>query len=276
MIYLLNIPGIIAALLLVPHWPTTHNLTSDWANFTGSLLIFLWGFTVCGSDRFLELIGRRRREFLYVAAVLLALFYGIRLIPGMGSLPGVAQLVIFTLVDSYFGLAVILALVGWSRARLNRDSAALRYANTAVYPFYIVHQTITILLGYAWLGWDVPFAVKFPALFAGTFLGSWICYEAVRRTRVTRVLFGMKARLKCGLTFLHLTRISQLRRAGCIRMVRSPSPQPSPLGIGSRRARRCESTERSDLSSTWQMVLPLPKGEGWGEGKLPPLMPGVP
>jgi len=191
-IYLLNIPSIAAVLLLGPHWPTTHNLIADWANFTGSLLVFLWGFTVCGSTRFLDLIERRRREFLYVASVLLVLFYGIRLSPLVGRLPGVAQLVIFILVDSYFGLTVILALVGWSRARLNRDSAALRYANTAVYPFYIVHQTITILLGYAWLGWDVPFAVKFPALFAGTFLGSWICYEAVRRTRVTRVLFGMK------------------------------------------------------------------------------------
>jgi glucans biosynthesis protein C len=191
-IYLLNIPSLAAALLLGPHWPTTHNLTSDWANFTGSLLIFLWGFTICGSTRFLDLIERRRREFLYVAVVLLVLFYGIRLSPLVGGLPGLAQLWIFTLVDSYFGLAVILALIGWSRDKLNRDSAALRYANTAVYPFYIVHQTIIILLGYAWLGWDVPFAVKFPSLFAGTFLGSWICYEAVRRTRVTRVLFGMK------------------------------------------------------------------------------------
>ncbi len=57
------------------------------------------------------------------------------------------------------------------------------------------YQTITILLGYAWLGWNVPFAVKFPALFAGTFLGSWFCYEAVRPTRVMRVLFGLKPRL---------------------------------------------------------------------------------
>jgi hypothetical protein len=89
-------------------------------------------------------------------------------------------------------MAVILALVGWSRAHLNGDSVALRYANTAVYPFYIFHQTITVLLGYAWLGWDAPLAVKFPLLFGGTFLGSWLCYEAVRRTRVTRVLFGMK------------------------------------------------------------------------------------
>jgi surface polysaccharide O-acyltransferase-like enzyme len=123
---------------------------------------------------------------------MLILFYAIRLSPLVGKLPGVARLVIFVAVDSYFGLGVILALVGWSRAKLNRNSAALRYANSAVYPFYIVHQTITILLGYAWLGWNAPFAIKFPALFAGTFLGSWLCFELVRRTPVIRVLFGMK------------------------------------------------------------------------------------
>lgn len=191
-IYLLNIPNIAAALILGPHWPNNYNLISDWANFAGSLLTFLWGFIICGSDCFLSLIERRRREFLYVAAAMAMLFYGIRVDHAVAALTGLERRWVFTLVDAYFGMAMIFALVGWSRAKLNCDSAALRYANTAVYPFYIVHQTITILLGYAWLGWHVPIAVKFPLLFAGTFLGSWVVYEAVRRTRVTRVLFGMK------------------------------------------------------------------------------------
>lgn len=125
-IYLLNIPNLAAAILLGPHWPTTNNLTSDWANFTGSLLTFLWGFTICGSVRFLDLIQSRRREYLCLAAVMLVLFYGLRLTPLVRGLPGWVQLVVFTLVDSYLGMAVILALVGWSRASLNRNSAALR------------------------------------------------------------------------------------------------------------------------------------------------------
>jgi surface polysaccharide O-acyltransferase-like enzyme len=191
-VYLLNIPNIASGLILGPYWPTTNNLISDWANFTGSLITFLWGFLLCGSDRFLGLIERRRREFLCVAAVMAVLFYGIRLDHALAALTGLERRWIFTLVDAYFGMAMIFALVGWSRAKLNCDSAALRYANTAVYPFYIVHQTITILLGYAWLGWHVPFAIKFPLLFAGTFVGSWVVFEAVRRTRITRVLFGMK------------------------------------------------------------------------------------
>jgi len=191
-IYLLNIPNITSALLLGAHWPTTMNLISDWANFTGSLLTFLWGFTICGSERFLNLLERRRGEFLFVASVMLILFYGIRLSTYVSGLPALSQRWIFTLVDSYFSMTVILSLVGWSRAHLNNDSVVLRYANNALYPFYIFHQTITVLLGYVLLGWDVSIAVKFPLLFGGTFLGSWLCYDAMRRTRVTRILIGMK------------------------------------------------------------------------------------
>ena len=191
-IYLVNIPNIVVAVILGPRWPVTHDLTSDWANFTGSLLTFLWGFLICGNERFLDLIERRRREFLFVALGMIVVFYSIRVPQVLDGASRYQRLWISTVTDAYLGMAMIFTLVGWSRALLNHDSPILRYANTAVYPFYIVHQTITILLGYAWLGWDVPFAVKFPLLFTGTLLGSWLIYEVVRRNRVSRLLFGMK------------------------------------------------------------------------------------
>jgi hypothetical protein len=192
-IYLLNIPNIAAAIILGPHWPRTDSLTADWAYFTRWLLAFLLGFIVCGSDRFLGLVEHRRREFLWVAGTMVILVYAVRIGGTLAALSVQKRFWVTTVVDSYFAMAMIFALVGWSRVKLNRDSIALRWANSAVYPFYIVHQTITILLGYAWRGWPVPFAIKFPMLFAGTFLGSWVLYEGVRRTRGTRVLFGMKA-----------------------------------------------------------------------------------
>jgi hypothetical protein len=89
----------------------------------------------------------------------------------------------------------LLALVGWSREKLNRDSPLLRYATEAVYPFYIAHQTITVALGYSMIGWAAPIAVKLPLLAGGTFLGSWVVFEVTRRNPVTRVLFGMKPSL---------------------------------------------------------------------------------
>jgi len=189
-IYLLSLPAGFAASLLMPHWPRTDNLFSDWAYFTHWGLFFFWGFVIGGSERFLALVERRRRELLCVAAALGVLLYAFR-IDGVLPFDALARGWITGAVDINFGMVMVLMLVGWARAKFNRLSPALTWANTAVYPLYVVHQTITVLLGYWWLGWNPPFAVKFPMLFAGTFVGSWLAYELVRRTWVTRMLFGM-------------------------------------------------------------------------------------
>ena len=192
LIYLIAVPNLIVAWFLGPRWPSTMNLVSDWANFTSYFLTFLWGFLVCSSPQFIDLIERRRREYSIAATLMTLLLFAAHPGPLLAALPPQPRRFAWELISALLSVAMILALVGWSRARLNRDSTALRWATTAVYPFYIAHQTITVLLGYWWLGWNAPIAVKFPALVAGTILGSWLCFEAVRRTRVTRVLFGMK------------------------------------------------------------------------------------
>lgn len=191
-IYLVGVPNLLLAAWLGPKWPTTHNLTADWANLTGSLLTFLWGFIICGNERFLSLIVRKRREFLIVALLLTAVFYGLRLTDVRESWSPVQRFAVSLTVESYMGMAWIVTLVGWSREKLNRDSPLLRYATEAVYPFYIVHQTITVTLAYYMIGWNASIPVKLPLLAGGTFLGSWAFFEITRRHPLTRLLFGMK------------------------------------------------------------------------------------
>jgi hypothetical protein len=182
-IYLLNLPSIAVALTLGPHWPTTHNLVADWANFCGSLVTFLWGFILCGNARLLEVVTRKRREFLVLALILTVVFFGLH-----------PSRVPRTIIEAYYGMAWIFAAVGYSRVYLNRPGARLSYATEAVYPFYIAHQTVLIALAYPMIGWSAPISVKLPLLAAGTFLGSWAIFELTRRWSVTRVLMGMKPR----------------------------------------------------------------------------------
>ena len=200
-IYLLPLPGIATAIILEPHWPTTLDFIHDWANVSISFLFFLWGFIICSSERFLDLLERRRLEFTWVAALMVLLVYGVRMAPVYEAfssfIPGLqgnieARRWITDAVDGYFAMTMIFALVGWSRCKLNHDSATLRWATAAVFPFYIAHETITVLLGYAWRNWDIGFVVKFSLLFGGTLLGSWLLFECMRHTRFTRALFGMK------------------------------------------------------------------------------------
>ncbi|MCC8174094.1 MAG: acyltransferase family protein [Odoribacter sp.] len=91
----------------------------------------------------------------------------------------------------------ILALFGLAAAYLNCPSKALAYVNEAVYPFYIIHQTIIIILGYYLKDLDWGFWHKFSIMVIATFCLTWIIYEFfIRRCNFMRLLFGLKIKRK--------------------------------------------------------------------------------
>jgi len=192
-IYLFALPNVAATLALAPFWPRTDNLVADWAHFVNSFLAFLYGFLICSSERFLRLVQRKRKEFAWAAFAAALTFYALLATDRLHPLPPAARFAAGTVIECALALAMILALVAFAREKLDRDGPGLRRANVAVYPWYVIHQTITVLLGWYWRGWDLPLGIKYALLLTGTLLGTWLAYEIIRRTRVTRVLFGMRA-----------------------------------------------------------------------------------
>lgn len=191
-IYAVTIPNIVVGIVLGPRWPTTHNLVADWANLTGAWLTFLWGFVFASETRLLDTVTRRRFEFLCAGLAVAALFFYLREASFVRGWTPATRNIVFNVVSGYYGMTWIFALTGYARATITSASSGLRYASEAVYPFYIVHQTITIALIYAMLAWPWPVAAKLAAVAAGTFLGSWVFFEAVRRIAPLRPLFGLR------------------------------------------------------------------------------------
>ncbi len=191
-IYLVNVPNIVVGMSLGPFWPTTHNLIADWANLAGTLLTFLWGFTIASNARFLDHITQRAREFAIAGLVMAGLFFAVRITGGISYLPELPRMIASNLIDAYFGFTWVMALVGLARRHIQSGGPWLRYATEAVYPFYIVHQTIMIAVGYYVIQWDWSVLPKFAFVATATFLGSWLAVEIIRRTALTRLLFGMK------------------------------------------------------------------------------------
>jgi hypothetical protein len=194
LLYTLPLPSILISVTLGPRWPTTHNLIADWANLTGCLVTFLWGFVFASDRRLLDVLTRRRRELLYGAVAVAALFFGLYVSGATRNLPGPWRLPVSATVSAYFGALWIFTLVGYARAKLHRDSVRLRYATENVYPFYIVHQTVTIAAAYYVVQWPANVGLKFLGVAAATFFGSWAIVETVRRVRPLRPLFGLKLR----------------------------------------------------------------------------------
>ncbi len=193
-IYIFVIPLFLCESLMEPLFPVTHNLIWDWFNFTISLVLFFYGFFFISiKEEFWQAVGRIRN---------LALMLGILCFSG--------QVIIWLFFEDSIAIhfteatlkvvnlwSWILVIFGFASQYLNKFSNLLSYCNQAVYPFYILHQTVTIMIGYYLMDLSWPISVKFILLLVGTFFFSWVLYEfLIRRLRILRPFFGVKHRIK--------------------------------------------------------------------------------
>jgi hypothetical protein len=191
-IYLMVVPGALVAAVLGPRWPVTYNLVSDWANLCAGLVMFLWGFALASSRDGLDLVTARRWEFLCAGLGVATLFFACRAAGSAEGWPPQAQIAFWSAVNSAYAVTWVLALIGFARAHFVRPRSWLRAANQAVYPVYILHQTVVVAAVYALLPWPVSYWLKLPLVVAATFLVSGATYEVIRRSRWLRPLFGLR------------------------------------------------------------------------------------
>jgi len=91
----------------------------------------------------------------------------------------------------------IIALLGLASRFLNFNNRFLGYSNEAVLPFYILHQTVIIIIGFFVVQWSMGIAPKYFIIVVASFMAIMAIYELlVRRINVLRFLFGMRLRKK--------------------------------------------------------------------------------
>ena len=85
--------------------------------------------------------------------------------------------------------------MAYPAARQPRWHRAAGDANQAVLPFYLLHEPVIVAFAWFIVRWHAPIGVKYPALVVVSSTATLALYElAVRRYRITRLLFGMKPR----------------------------------------------------------------------------------
>ena len=69
----------------------------------------------------------------------------------------------------------------------------MRYASEASLPFYMLHQTVIVSIGFFIGDWNLSILVKYPLLILVAFTMIMALYELlIRRINGLRILFGMK------------------------------------------------------------------------------------
>jgi hypothetical protein len=153
-----------------------------------TLLVYGWWMGV--EPGFWAEVTRLRWKALAWAVALLAIVFSLR--GALGDTPALRQ-VLRIIADFYMWSAVI-AIMGWAHHKLNRPWPWLTWATESVYPWYMLHQTLIIVL----IAWLAPLrlgpVIEPVVLVVGTVLGCWGITSIVRRNRWLRPLFGLRRR----------------------------------------------------------------------------------
>lgn len=193
----LPVLGIAAGYIGLALWqfPSERNLVDDAARFFYYFCFFFLGFLVQTQLRFWELIEGHRRNSLRIAFLCLIAVNYLRwngLEPEWGA---GWQSLMYTTFGILHAYAWVMAILGYGKRYLNRPAKGLSYANEGIYPFYILHQTVIVIIGYYVVQGGMPDGIwaKFWFINLVTFLVCLGLYELfIRPSRYLRPLFGMK------------------------------------------------------------------------------------
>ncbi|MFE9767933.1 acyltransferase family protein [Streptomyces sp. NPDC005808] len=169
------------------------------------LLFFLYGFVVAIDDRLRAAIRRDAA----VAAVLGPLLFA-ACAPGFMTADDAFTdpTALATVSRALYGAAGWCWIVGIVGLLDRRDRPPVPPATASVggrrrlfgylavgaLPLYVLHQPIVVAVAYAVVGLDAPIPVKYVLIVAASLSLTLAAYELlVRRTRLTRFLFGMRA-----------------------------------------------------------------------------------
>lgn len=183
-------------------YPVTHALFDDWYNHALYLTVFVFGYCLALNQHWWQRIIQVRLVFLLIAIAT----YSLIILDREGQLNRLApyfpnaRLVdwIYAAVEMLNHWCWMLAVVGYGGRYLakpdlpfDRNGKIRRYANEAILPWYVLHQTLILVLA-AWLKtFAMPLVLEAVLILAFTLSGCVLGYEFIRRTRLTRWLFGL-------------------------------------------------------------------------------------
>ena len=193
-------------LLLRDQFPVTYALVDDWFSHSQYFAMFLLGAALART----QLVWPRMAQLRWMALLVALLAWGLLVqAQWLAQVANVPMRAISPVIYCVQQWCAIVAALGFAQTCLNQDSTARRYLTEAVFPVYILHQTLIILLAHGLAPLKLDVALEGGLIVLLTFMLSLAAFEAVRQVRWMRPLFGLQ----------------ETRR---VQLVNAPNPNGSP------------------------------------------------
>jgi glucans biosynthesis protein C len=180
-------------IVLAPRFPATHALVGDWYNHALYFGVFLLGFSLAGVRAPWAALERARWFTAGIAVLAWGFFAAYAgAYSDDASIPPEALRMFARIVYCAEQWLAIAAVVGFAHRHLTQDSPARRYLTTAIFPVYILHQTVIVVVAHALKPSNLYPPVEGMLLVLVTVATCFLGYEAIRRVRLLRPLFGLE------------------------------------------------------------------------------------
>ncbi len=196
---LLFLPSLIMLLtqaILRPWFLDEKHDFTDLAFIIFYMSFFFFGILCYSDSRIWNSMVSNRKHFLLATILILFPFYTLYFhFRDLITLPWSDDTVetLFDITGIFLSWFTIITLIGFGQQYLNRPHPWLKYVNEGLYPFYILHQTVIIVIGYyiCQLPWGIQgkfWTIAFLTLVSCLL----IFFLLIRPFRLMRFLFGMK------------------------------------------------------------------------------------
>jgi hypothetical protein len=153
-----------------------------------------WGFLIGWNPHFWQTIKNYRKLLLFMAVgsfVILIVYYHTVYSERTESVVGWLKFSEMLLGNTNRWLWILM-LLGYANQYLNHNHRYLSYLNQAVYPYYILHQSIIVVTAFSLSAFNLGPIIEPLLVIVTTILGCAFGFEIIRRFAPLRLLFGLK------------------------------------------------------------------------------------
>ena len=134
-------------LVLRPVFPPTLDFVTDWYSHAAYMAAFLMGIVMATRDDCWDaVVNMRKPALILTVACALALVLLFPVLPSTD--PEMWRLSAGRMLGGAFQWCAIVAVLGYARILCRSENAVIRYLNRAVLTYYVLHQTIMLLIAY--------------------------------------------------------------------------------------------------------------------------------
>lgn len=179
---------------LFPIFRESHDLVTDWYLHLLYFSTFVLGFLIARRDSFFERCAALRWPALAMALLAWAALLMYLDWRNEGVSPPDWMRISFRGVREWQAWTAIVAAIGFAHRHLRHaDGPIRRLLTQAIFPFYLIHQTIIVVAAHYLDEVRLPLAVEIPLLVVTTAAGCWLFFELGRRVPALRLWIGLSS-----------------------------------------------------------------------------------